>query len=124
MALSQRAHDNVPPADYSSTTQNLPSQNVPLADYTLTTRNLPSQSRFNLALPRTADGRRRQASMKNVSRFDFAELCDSYYHGGPDGLPTLSMPDIQACCYTTINFDDVVLCFNDIIGLHAKVLAT
>ena len=74
--------------------------------------------------PRTIEGRRRQAIKDGLSRFDFAALCDPHYHGGPDGITTLTIGDIRERGYTSINTDDVVLCFNDIISLHSKVLAT
>ncbi len=85
---------------------------------------VPSPPQLRLSSPCSADSRCQQASLKHVSRFDFAALGDSFYHGGPNGLTTLSEPEIQARGYTNISFDDVVLCFNDIISLHAKVMAT
>ena len=43
---------------------------------------------------------------------------------GPNGHPTLLEQDIQVHGYASIDFNDVVLCFNDIISLHIKVIAT
>ena len=74
--------------------------------------------------PCTIEGHRRQAIKNGLSRFDFAVLCDPHYHGSLDGLPTLTIGDIWECRYTSINTDDDVLCFNDIISLHSKVLSS
>ncbi len=74
--------------------------------------------------PCTIEGCCRQAIKDGLSRFDFAALCDPHYHGGCDGLPTLTIGDIRERGYTSINTDDVVLCFNDIISLHSKVLSS
>jgi hypothetical protein len=84
--------------------------------------NLRSLDR--LSFPHSPEGRRCQASWAKVSRYDFAALCDPFYHGGTNGLATLSIQDIKARGYTSINSDDVVLCFNDIITLHAKVISS
>ena len=74
--------------------------------------------------PCTIEGRRCQAIKDGFSCFDFAGLCDPHYHGGCNDLPTLTIGDIQDRGYTSINTDDVVLCFNDIISLHSKVLSS
>ena len=74
--------------------------------------------------PCKIEGRRRQAIKDGLSRFDFAAFCDPHYHGGLKGLTTLTIGDIRERGYTSINTDDVVLCFNDIISLHSKVLAS
>jgi hypothetical protein len=77
-----------------------------------------------LSLPHTLESHRRQALKANVSRFDVAALCDPHYHGGPKGLSILTIPDIWACGYMSITSNDVMLCFNDIISMHTKVLAS
>jgi hypothetical protein len=64
-----------------------------------------------------------QALKVNVSCFDIAALCDPCYHGGPNGLSILTIPDIWAHDYMLITSDDIMLCFNDIISMNLKVLA-
>jgi hypothetical protein len=49
-----------------------------------------------LSSPRSPEGCRRQALRANISRYDFAALCDPFYHGGTDSLTTLLIPDIKA----------------------------
>jgi hypothetical protein len=77
-----------------------------------------------LSLPHALESCRRQAMKANVSCFDVAALCDSQYHGGPNGLSILTIPDIHAYGYMSITSNNVMLCFNDIISMHSKVLAS
>jgi hypothetical protein len=77
-----------------------------------------------LSLPHTPESCRCQALKANVSCFDVAALCDPHYHGGPNGLSILTIPDTRARGYMSITSDNVMLCFNDIISMHLKVLAS
>jgi hypothetical protein len=83
----------------------------------------PMGSPMDMASPRSPKACHHQALKANVSCFDSAALCDCNYHGGAHGLPALTVPDIQSCGYAAINTDNIVLCFNDIISQHAKVIA-
>jgi hypothetical protein len=77
-----------------------------------------------LSLPHVPESRHCQALKANVSRFNVAALCYPHYHGGPNGLSILTIPDIQACSYMSNTSEDVMLCFNDIISMHSKVLTS
>ncbi len=83
----------------------------------------PTRSPMDMASPWSPEACRCQALKANVSCFDSAALCDSNYHGSVHGLPALTVPDIQSRGYAVMNTDDIVLCFNDIISQHAKVIA-
>jgi hypothetical protein len=75
-----------------------------------------------LSFPHMLESHRRQALKANVSCFNIAALCDPHYHGGPDGLSILTIPDIRAHGYMLITSDNVMLCYNDIISMHSKAL--
>ncbi len=83
----------------------------------------PTRSPMDMASPRSPEACRCQALKANVSRFNSDALCNSNYHGGTHGLPALTVPDIQSRGYAAMNTDNIVLCFNDIISQHAKVMA-
>jgi len=111
---------NVDPTSLSSGARNLHVRVSPQVD----TTQASTEATHLPPTPRTVENRRRQAIKDGLSRFDFAALCDPHYHGGPDGLSLLTIESIRVRGYTSINSDDVVLCFNDIINLHSKVLAS
>ena len=111
---------NVDPTSFSSGDRPPPLRAHPKVD---TSSSDPGDADYPHT-PCTIEGRRCQAIKDGLSRFDFAALCDPHYHGGRDGLPTLTIGDIRERGYTSINTDDVVLCFNDIISLHSKVLSS
>jgi hypothetical protein len=111
---------NVDPHSFTSGTRNPPTRAGHKVDTTISDTvdvDLPPT-------PRTAESRRRLAIKNGLSRFDFATLSDSHYHGGPDGLSPLTIEAIRDRGYKSITTDDVMLCYNDIISLHSKVLAS
>jgi hypothetical protein len=79
-----------------------------------------------LSLPHTPGICCRQALKANGSCFNFAALCDPHYHGSPNGLSILTIPDIRACGYMSItsDSDNVMLCYKEIISMHLKVLVS
>ena len=81
------------------------------------------RSPAQLSTPPSLNGHRKQASWAKVSRSDFAALCNPFYHGGANGLATLTIQNIMARGYESINSEVVVLCFNDIISQHLKVIS-
>jgi hypothetical protein len=83
----------------------------------------PTCTPMDMASPRSPEACQCQALKANVSHFNSAALCDSNYHGSAHGLPALTVPKIQSCSYMSMNTDNIVLCFNDIISQHAKVIA-
>jgi hypothetical protein len=75
--------------------------------------------------PRASDRERLARSLK-TSRFDLAALAHSDYHGGSDGVSALTIGFIHECGYDSISVEaseDVLLCYNDIILVHRKVVA-
>jgi hypothetical protein len=76
-----------------------------------------------LSLPHTPESCHCQALKANVSCFNVAALCDPRYHGGPNGLSILTIPDICTRGYMSITSDNVMLFYNTIISMHSKVLA-
>jgi len=75
--------------------------------------------------PRASDRERLARSLK-TSRFDLAALAHSDYHGGYDGVLALTIGFIHECGYDSISVEaseDVLLCYNDIILVHRKVVA-
>jgi hypothetical protein len=75
-----------------------------------------------LSLPHMPESCCHQTLKANASHFNIAALCDPHYHCGTDDLSILTIPDICACGYMLITSDNVMLCFNDIISMHSKVL--
>jgi hypothetical protein len=65
---------------------------------------------------------RRSARNLRVSFFDAAALADKDHHGGVDGFDPPTITIIKTCGYSTISFDDVTLCYNEVIHLHCKTL--
>ena len=73
--------------------------------------------------PRATD-KERQARKMNISRHDIAGLAAQAYHGGRQGVPTLSLNFIHACGYQSFSpeiEDDVLPCYGAIQLLHKKV---
>ena len=88
--------------------------------------NMPPDQRGGpIVLPR-ASNRERLARVLKTSRFDMATLAHSKYHGGPDGLTELTINFIHDCRYDSITVEapeDILICYNDIILVHRKVVA-
>jgi hypothetical protein len=59
-----------------------------------------------------------------ASRFDVIRLATPEYHIDMDGTDNLTEDTLQVCGYSTIKatVDDVMVCYNDIILVHHKVM--
>ncbi len=76
-------------------------------------------------MPRASD-RERLARLLKTGQFDMATLAHSKYHGGPDGVAELTIDFIHECGYDSITVEapeDILICYNDIILVHRKVVA-
>ena len=73
--------------------------------------------------PRHSD-RAIHARSMGASRFDVIRLTTPEYHIDMDGNDTLTEDILQDCGYSTIKatVDDVMVCYNDIILVHHKVM--
>ena len=73
--------------------------------------------------PRHSD-RAIHARSMGASRFDIIRLATPEYHIDMDGNDTLTEDILQDCGYSTIKatVDDVMVCYNDIILVHHKVM--
>ena len=73
--------------------------------------------------PRHSD-RAIHARSMGASRFDVIRLATPEYHIGMDGTDNLTEDTLQDCGYSTIKatVDDVMVCYNDIILVHHKVM--
>ncbi len=72
-----------------------------------------------------ASNRERLARELKASRYNLALLAHSKYHGGKDGVPTLTIEFIHECGYNSFlpeDADDVIICYNDVILVHRKVV--
>ena len=73
-----------------------------------------------------ASDRERLARDLRTSRFDMATLAHAKYHGGTAGKPELTLDFIHECGYDSITVEapkDILICYNDIILVHRKVVA-
>jgi hypothetical protein len=88
----------------------------------LDTTNIPKGGR--ILTPRASD-RERLARELKTSHFDMASLAHLDYHGGTDGLSELTIKFIHESGYDSISVEaskDILLCYNDIILVHRKVV--
>ena len=72
-----------------------------------------------------ASNQERLARELKTSRFDMTILAHSDYHGGTDGVSDLTIGFIHECGYDSISVEaskDTLLCYNDIILVHWKVV--
>jgi hypothetical protein len=74
--------------------------------------------------PRPCD-KERLARARGVGLFDIAGLATTEYHGGPHGVPELTVHFIHNCGYqsfsNTVSPEDVLICFGEIQQIHRKV---
>ena len=85
----------------------------------------PTQRGGPIVSPRASDREQLAPDLK-TSRFDMATLAHSKYHGGTTGKSELTLDFIHECGYDSITVkapEDILICYNDIILVHRKVVA-
>ena len=88
--------------------------------------NMPPDQRGSPIVSPRASNRERLACVLKTSHFDKAMLAHSKYHGGTDGLAELTINFIHERGYEPITVEapeDNLICYNDIILVHQKVVA-
>ena len=87
--------------------------------------DMTNATKGGLIISPRASNCKRLARELRTSRFDMATLAHSDYHGGTDGKPNLTIGFIHECGYDSISVEaskDTLLCYNDIILVHWKVV--